>query len=60
MSLPGLETATAEEVRLLLRRTFLKLPDGEDHADAAMGVLRPVLEAKDSLILRLRERAREW
>ena len=50
----------AEEVRQALRRRFLTMAADDDPVEVAMGLLRPVLEAQQAEIARLRKRASGW
>lgn len=54
MTVSPLESATPAQVEHALRRKLLYLPDGEDPLGAVMGVVGPVLDAKDAALARLR------
>jgi hypothetical protein len=49
-----LEQVSCDDVARAIRRRLLSLPDGDDPLGAVMGVVGPVLDAKDAALARLR------
>ena len=54
MNLPDLADATRAQVERAIRRRLLFRPAGQDPVDAVMGVVGPVIEAKDARYARVR------